>query len=137
MITDQYSLVELVLGASFVLWGISSLINKHLLKSQIKLFLSNESPQEAISYLVATMFLVLGIIIISVHNDWYMGLSIVTTVIGWILVVKCFLWLAFKKSLMPMMRKMESLFLKRWVNLSYGIALIVLGVATLWNHFLF
>ncbi len=137
MVTDHYSLVELVLGISFTLWGVTILINKNILTSFVKLFLSDDQEFEGISYLIATMFLILGIIIVCVHNDWYMGLSLITTVLGWILVLKCFLWLAFREFLKIKMKKMLPILLNEWMNLSYGLSLIILGIATLWNHFYF
>ncbi len=134
MITDHYSLVELVLGIGFTLWGVSSLFNKNILKSHIHLFLSDEETHETISYLVTTMFLILGAIIISVHNDWYVGLSLITTIIGWALVIKCFLWLSFRKFLKPTVKNMKNILLSKWMHLGYSSALVILGLATLWNH---
>jgi len=135
MITDHYSLVEWCLGVLSILVGISFLFNPKMIPNYVDLFLSEDKQDQVFIHLIALWFLGLGVLIVAVHNDWHMGLSLITTLIGWVWIIKCFLWLAFPKYLRAITKKLAPFFIKPMLCMGYSVMAILLGVAILWNHF--
>ena len=127
MLIDMYSLVESVVGSTLVIWGLALIVNKHIIKSFFDTF-TNIEDNETLSYLTATMFLVLGLITVWVHNDWYLNSTIIVTVLGWLLIIKASLWLLFPKFIANFGKKLSYLILNSWFRLGYGVAIVILGL---------
>ena len=96
MLVDMYSVIESVVGSALVIWGIAVMVNKHIVKSFVDTF-TNIEENETLLYLTASMFLILGLITIWVHNDWYLNTAVIVTIMGWILAIKFSLWLLFPR----------------------------------------
>ena len=73
MLIDMYSLVESVTASALILWGLALMINGRIIQSFYNTFTQVEK-HETLNYLAASMFLLLGLITIWVHNDWYWSL---------------------------------------------------------------
>ena len=134
MIVDIYELIESVIGSSLIIWGLALIINKHIIKSFFETF-TNIEKNEALTLLTASMFLILGLITVWAHNDWY-SLSIIVTLIGWLITIKSSLWLFFPKQLAEISKKFANLILKSWFRFAYGIAIILIGLLILGKEFL-
>ena len=129
MIVDIYDLIESVMGSLMVLWGLILLLNKSILKSFFETF-TNVEKNEVLVLLTASMFLILGLITVWAHNDWY-SLSLIVTLIGWLVTIKSSLWLCFPKQLAKITKKFSNLVLKSWFRFVYGFALILIGLLIL------
>jgi len=133
MFSDIYSLVESVIASTLIIWGVALVVNKHIIQSFVDTF-TNIETNETLSYLTATMFLILGLITVVVHNDWYMGPSLVVTLIGWILIFKASLWLLFPKTAVSLAKKYSHLILNSWFHFVYGAVIILLGLIVLGKY---
>ena len=134
MFTDIYSLVESVVASSLIIWGVALIVNKHIVQSFFDTF-TNIERNETLSYLTATMFLVLGLITVTVHNDWYWGSALIVTLIGWILVFKASLWLFSPKIAASLAKKYSHLILNSWFHFVYGAVIILLGLIVFGKYF--
>ena len=135
MLNDMYSLVESVVGSALLIWGVALLVNKHIIQSFFDTF-TNIEENETLSYLTASMFLILGLIIMFVHNDWYWSFGIIVTVLGWILFFKASLWLFFPKTLSRLAKKFSHLVLAGWFRFVYGGIITLLGLIVLSKYFI-
>jgi len=136
MLTDFYSLVETVAGSVLMIWGIALLVNKNVLSRMYKAFTTDINQNEVLTYLTATMFLILGLIIVWTHNDWYWGSSLIVTLLGWLIVVKTFLWMTWPKKLSSLAQFFSPWINKAWFQIAYGILIIVLGLIILSKYFI-
>ena len=134
MLIDMYSLIENVVGSSFLVWGLAILLNKHIIKSFFKIF-TNIEKNEVLILLTASMFLILGLITVWAHNDWYIGLSLIVTLIGWIITIKSSLWLCFPRQLAQISKKFSKLIEKPWFRFVYGGITLLIGLLILWKTF--
>ncbi len=135
MFTDIYSLTESVVGSALIIWGLALLINKHILQSFVDTF-TNIEDNETLSYLTASMFLILGLITTAVHNDWYWSSSLIVTLIGWILILKAGFWLFFPKIAARLAKKMSHLILSSWFRFVSAGGIIFLGLIVLGKYYM-
>ena len=133
MLIDLYSLVENVIASAFVIGGIALTVNSGIVRSLFDTFTDIEK-NEALIHLTAWMFLMLGLITVWVHNDWYFGYSILVTLFGWILVIKASLWLLIPKHIVRLANKMSFIVKNRWFHIVYGLALVLIGLFILINQ---
>ena len=135
MLIDMYSLVESVVGSSLIIWGLALIVNQRIIQSFFNTFIDIEN-NETLGYLTASMFLILGLITIWVHNDWYWGIAIIVTLMGWILTIKASLWLLFPLYLSWLTKKFSPLVLNFWFRIVYGSVTLILGLLILGAHYI-
>lgn len=133
MIVDIYDLTESVIGSAMVIWGLALLINKHIIKSFFETF-TNIEKNEILILLTASMFLILGLITVWTHNDWY-SLSLIVTLIGWLITIKSSLWLLFPRQLAKISKRFANLILKSWFRFVYGAVTLLIGLLILGKEF--
>ena len=126
MVVDLYSLVEKLTGSSMVLWGLALLINPKILLSFYNIFTKKEE-NETFLYLTAGMFLTFGLIIVWIHNDWYLAPSVIVTAIGWFLILKAMFWISFPSFAIKLIKKFYKLIASKWFPPVYGLGLMILG----------
>lgn len=136
MLIDMYSLVESVIGSSLLIWGIAILINNNIILSFFKTFTEDVGNNKTLIYLLSGLFLTLGLITIWVHNDWYLGVGTLVTLIGWILTVKSSLWLLFPNKLMYITKKFSVFSLHPYFMVSYGLITCLLGLIILSKYYI-
>lgn len=134
MLIDMYSVIESVIGSSLVIWGLAVIFNKNIIKSFFETF-TNIEKNEFLILITASMFLILGLITVWAHNDWY-SLSIIVTLIGWLITIKSSLWLFFPKQLAKISKNFSNLILKPWFRFAYGAIAILIGLVVLGKEFL-
>ena len=127
MVVDLYTLVEKLTASSMILWGLALLLNPRILLSFYNTFIEKEE-NESLLYLTAGAFLTLGLIIVWIHNDWYLAPSIIVTLIGWILVLKAMLWMCFPNLGIKIAKKFYKLISNKWFAYIYGLGLILVGL---------
>ena len=133
MISNLYSLIECVVGASFVIWGITVCINVKPVQKFIKFFVSSDNT--IIIYGVASLVLPFGLAIIFAHNDWTYSASIIVTLVGWIVTIKCILWLIIPQYMNKIAR--HRLWQNAHVLRGIGALYFILGVSILYSYFIF
>lgn len=134
MLVDMYAVVESVVGSALVIWGLAIIVNKHIIKSFFDTF-TNIEENETLSYLTASMFLILGLITVWVHNDWYLNPAVIVTLLGWLLVIKSSLWLLFPKFFAQFAKKFSFLVLNTWFSFVYGAVTLILGLLIFSKHY--
>ncbi|MCY4321543.1 MAG: hypothetical protein OXC37_03950 [Bdellovibrionaceae bacterium] len=135
MITDIYSLVEHVIGISLMIGGVVFIVNSHIPKALYNTYVNIEQ-NEGLIYMTAWMFLILGLITVLTHNDWYFGYSLIVTLFGWLVLVKAFLWLLLPKILIHFAKKMSFIIKHKWFHLIYGIIILILGLIVFMNLYM-
>ena len=135
MLIDMYSLVESAVGSVLFIWGLAIMINKNIIKSYFKTF-TNIEENETLAYLIVSILLILGLIIVWVHNDWYFNSAIIVTLLGWILIIKSTLWLIFPKFFAQLSKKFSHLVLNCWFRFVYGGIFIILGSLILGKYYI-
>ena len=135
MLIDMYSLVESVAGSALLIWGLAFMLNGHIVQSFFDTF-TNIEENETLSYLTASMFMILGLITVWVHNDWHFSITVIVTLLGWILTIKSTLWLFFPHFFARLAKKFSPLILNLWFRLSYGAFIIVLALAILGKNYI-
>ena len=133
MTIDLYSLVENVIASAFMIGGLAITINSNIVRSLFNTFTDIEN-NEALIHLTAWMFLMLGLITVWVHNDWFIDYSLIITLFGWILVVKASLWLLIPKHIVRLAKKMSFIVLSKWFHIVYGLVLILIGLFVFINQ---
>ena len=127
MLIDMYSLVESVIASAFMIGGLAITVNSHIVRSLFDAFTDIEK-NSALIHLTAWMFLILGLITVWTHNDWYFGYPIIITLFGWILLIKASLWLLIPRHLIRLAKKMSFIIKSSWFHIVYGLALLLIGL---------
>lgn len=116
-------------GLYFIAVGIGIVLDRDAVQRLVTEFTGNV----ALSYLAGIMAFVVGATIIALHNDWSSRpLAIVVTALGWIVLVKGTLILAFRRQFLGVVG---------WLKIGPGIAMagglgsILLGAALLYVSF--
>lgn len=134
----MYSLVESVVGSTLLIWGLALAVNKNIIKSCFNIFIdkADKETNEALGYITASLFLILGLIIVWVHNDWYFNSAIIVTLIGWLLTIKSSLWLLFPRFFARLSKKFSPLASIFWFRFAYGAFIIILGALILGRYYI-
>ena len=109
-----------------ILWGIALLFNPHILISLYNTYTDKEK-NETLIYITFGMFLTFGLIIVWIHNDWYLAPSIIVTLVGWVLILKALFWICLPNLAIKVSKKFYKLISKKWFPYAYGIALVLIG----------
>ena len=130
MLIDMYSLAESVIACALIVWGLAIFVNPQIIPSFLDTFINVEKNQTLL-YLSSGMFLTLGLITIWVHNDWYLGVSVIVTLIGWLLTIKSSLWLLFPSQLARLTKKLYPFVSQTWFRIMYATINLVLALVIL------
>ena len=126
MIDNLYSLVEVVLGSSLLIWGLALVINVKPVQQFLNFFLKdNLSP--IFIFVVASLLLPLGLSVIWIHNEWVFDFPVIVTLVGWAVVIKCFLWMVLPKQLVKIIKWMQPILNNPWFIRGYGLLCLILG----------
>ena len=134
MLTDMYSLVESVVGSTLIIWGLIFIVNRHIIQSFFDTF-TNVEKNETFIYLIACMFLILGLITVFVHNDWHWGFTVIVTLMGWYITITSVLWLLFPRFLANLIKKFSPLVYKTWFGIACGVISMALGLLIMGKHY--
>ena len=126
MVDNLYSLVEVVLGASFLFWGLALLI--HVKSAQAALdFLLEDRLSPVFIYLLASMLLPWGLAVVWIHNEWVFDFPVIVTLIGWVWTGKCFLWLTAPEQMKQIFKSVQPFLKKPLFIRGYGVFVAILG----------
>ncbi len=73
-----------ILGLCYLVLGAALLLNKGLIEKVMEDFCKNA----ALLFIMGVFTLVLGIVMILVHNIWVANWTVIITIIGWIAFIK-------------------------------------------------
>lgn len=132
MINDFYTLIDYVVGVSFIIFGAATFINVNPALQFVKF--ASKSENGTFIYALASLLLPVGLVIIFTHNDWTLHESIIVTLVGWILTIKTSLWILVPKYMRDIAKK------KIWQKTTFlrgvGASYCILGVVIMYPYFL-
>ena len=98
-------------------------------------FLSNLLRGDQAPFIIGSLTLPLGLIIITGHNIWVLDIPVIITVYGWGMVIKSCSYLLFPRSIEMITPKSETHL--RYASIGVGILMIIMGlilvVDTFWG----
>ena len=132
MVDNLYSLVEVVLGSSLLLWGLALVI--HVKPAQTVIDFIMDDSSELFTYVVAAVFLTWGLAIVWIHNEWVFDFPVIVTLIGWIWTIKCFLWLIIPGLLRKALKPLQPFLKNHWFIRGYGVFIALLGKLIIFSY---
>lgn len=130
------ALVEKIFGYMLFLVGLAILIqHKHWVQMAKYLRSLDKKTFSHLSTFCAYIFLPLGLFVVFAHNVWELNSSVVVTLLGWVVVLKCLSILFYPKAVAYWMKvydKSEELLKKFFIV--FGAIYTVLGVWVLSAH---
>ena len=134
-----FFLVEQLTYCLFIPWGLSMVIQTTLWIKLIKLLYSqSEQTFKMICLFSSAIFLPLGALLVLTHNDWEMSPSVIVTILGWLILIKCLVLILFPQLALKakaIYSKSES-FLKWYLRIC-GTLYILLGLLVFSNFWIF
>jgi len=115
----SYMLAQII-GPVYLIVGLGLLMERSFYAKLLQEFM--KSP--AMMYLGGLMALIIGFLILSVHNEWRMNWSLLITLIGWLGIVKGVGLVAFPTKFGVLMKQWK---VEKWIENGYWVPL-VLGV---------
>ncbi|MCY4513213.1 MAG: hypothetical protein OXB86_05955 [Bdellovibrionales bacterium] len=133
MVDNLYSLVEVVLGSSLLLWGMALVIHVKSAQAVVD-FIVNDETSFTLTYIMAAVFLSWGLAIIWIHNEWVFDFPVIVTLIGWLWTIKCFLWLVIPGPLRKGLKILYPILKNHWFLRGYGAFIAVLGALIIFSY---
>ncbi|MDJ0507758.1 MAG: hypothetical protein QNJ64_00650 [Crocosphaera sp.] len=121
--------IEQVFATFLIITGLSYLFQSAVWRDLIQELLSNKSWLMMWSLL----FLPWGLIVVFIHNIWVANWTVVITVLGWLITVKCVLYLLFP-DWANFVKHWSDDFLQRYIKIA-GALDALLGVILLFLSF--
>lgn len=95
-----------------------------LYKENVKKVVDSMKKTPALQYFVGVVNVLLGIVLITSFNYWYMSIELLVTLLGWFLLIRGLILMFFPKTLDSMMRTyMKSSLLYSLIGIAWGLAL--------------
>lgn len=110
-----------VIGLYFVIFGISMLIAKSSYQEMLKDVIAHP----AVILMGGSISLLLGVLIVVNHNIWDMNWRLLITLIGWIILIRGFIWTTFPKKIQSMVTKYVQSSFPYYIS---TVIMIVLGL---------
>lgn len=115
-----------VIGITFVVFAAGVALNLNIYTSVVRRIIENP----LLLFMVGSVDLILGLLIVMVHNDWSYSWTVLVTIVGWLLVVRGFIRIVFPRVVLAIARKMEGKF--RWTLALSAAATFAYGGALLY-----
>lgn len=113
------SLAQIV-GPTFAILGLGVLFNSKQITKMANEYVKNEG----LLFLTGLISLVLGLLMVQIHNYWESNWTVIITIISWVVLVKGALLLVAPKAGVNMGKK----FMTETIYMVSGLSYIVLGV---------
>ena len=134
MVDNLYSLVEVVLGASLILWGAAVVIHVRSAQAVLDFLLGDEGLSPVFTYIFTAALLPWGLAVVWIHNEWVFDFPVIVTLIGWIWTVKCFLWLVIPDLLRKFLKPALPALKNHWFLRGYGVFIAILGILIILSY---
>jgi hypothetical protein len=115
-----------LMGPILVVVAISILIDEKSIRAMAKEVMSSH----ALLYIFGTIDLLLGLVLVTVHNVWVMDWRVIITVIGWISIVRGLVRILFTPYIMKNAPK-----LLRKQGLLMGVSIVMLIVGAVLSYY--
>lgn len=112
-------------GILFVVLGLSVILNKKSMSAVLQEMTQNKGYL----WLMGFVMLALGAILVVLSNVWTSGLTLLITVIGWLVLIKGIFILFFPDDAVSLYRKFNT---NRWLVLM-GVVALVLGLILMYR----
>lgn len=136
MVDSLYILAEQIVLWYFMIVGVSLLLNARVWVQLVEWMLSWEARKlQFFTVMYCISCLPFGLFFVLVHNEWMMSYSVVVTILGWIICVKCAGFLMYPQSAVKCTHLIygnkTSTFLTRYFRI-IGVLYVLLG-ALVWS----
>ena len=132
---NLFLLAEQVLAYLFIPWGLSFLVQTELWIKLVRFLYSRDEQTFSLICLVSgLLWLPFGLFFVLTHNHWDMSPSIIVTVMGWLILIKCCL-LLFRPQIALKAKVIygrDELFLKRYLKVC-GVLYTLTGLLVFSN----
>lgn len=115
-------------GITFVVLGLSMLLNKKWTAVAIEEMFQNQG----VIWQAGFICLVMGLVLVALNNVWTFGLPLFITILGWLTVIKGAVILLFPGLSGAYYKKMNTGNIFVWG----GLAMLILGLVLLYNGFM-
>jgi hypothetical protein len=110
-------IIEQVLGLYLLIMAIIIAARTGYYRNVVKDLVANK----ALVLVSASFTLVIGLIMIVIHNLWLVRFDLLVTIIAWLIVIKAILWLAFPEFMANLIKK----FTKTGMYIAAGIQALI------------
>jgi drug/metabolite transporter (DMT)-like permease len=118
-----------VLGISFLVMGISMLVNKKTVLAALQ----EITREPGVLWLWGIIALLIGAVFVALNNVWTGGLPLFVTVMGWLALLKGVFILFFPRTAVAMYRKLEK---ESWL-MAGGLVVLVIGLILLYQGLMY
>ncbi len=130
-----YSFTESFVSCFLIVCGLSLLVSTRTWLRLIDYFYSMENDNLVFATLgLCFLYMPLGLFIVVTHNDWFLGPSLIVTLVGWITLVKTLFFMMFPTSVTwfkGLYYKMKEMNILNWYIRVMGVLYIVMGALVL------
>lgn len=139
MQASLFFLAEQLVFCSLIFWGMSFILQTKLWIKLVKLIYSqNEQTFKLVCLVSGFIYLPLGLFLVLTHNDWELSPSVIVTLLGWLIVIKCLVLLLYPQIAL----KCRAIYVKSdsfltWYLRICGALYILLGALVLTHFWIF
>ena len=134
-----FFLAEQIVFCLFIPIGISLIVQSKLWVKLVQfLYSQNEQTFKIICLVSSFIYLPFGLFLVLTHNDWNMSPSVIVTIIGWVILVKCLILMIYPQLALlakAIYGKSES-FLKKYLMVC-GLLYIIMGLLVFSNFWIY
>ncbi len=127
VITEFHSyIIAQVIGLYMIFISIIMMARANYFKDVI----SNLHAKDPVIMFSSSFGLMLGLLLVCIHNRWLLEPSLLVTIIAWVIFIKSLLWLVFSDGMLNMIKKHysgASYYVINVIVLIYGIMLLTRG----------
>lgn len=98
----QTFIFEQVIGLYLIIMAIIMLARANYYRNVIR----DLTADKTLILVSASLFLVLGLIVVVLHNLWDFKFNVIVTIVGWLIVIKAVLLLAFPEYMIQLSKKL-------------------------------
>lgn len=123
--TETTVVLARILGGYMTITGVALLLHRDMAEELLER-LKTDSP---LTFTMAILALVMGLVIVSIHNVWTGPVSIVISLIGWLAVLEGIGIMALRQRYIALVAPLVR---PAWAVVAWSIATLLLGLWLLW-----
>jgi hypothetical protein len=123
--TETTLVLARILGGYMAITGVALLIHRDMAKELLER-LKTDFP---LTFTMAILALVMGLVIVSIHNVWTGPVSIVISLIGWLAVIEGFGIMVLRQRYIALVAPLVR---PAWAVTAWSVATVLLGLWLLW-----
>lgn len=123
--TETTLVLARILGGYMAITGVALLIHRDMAEELLER-LKSDFP---LMFTLAILALVMGLVVVSIHNVWTGPVSIVISLIGWLAVIEGFGIMVLRQRYIALVAPLVR---PAWAAVAWSVAAILLGLWLLW-----